>query len=62
MPSDLSAKIVSTFNIFPISYPITIPPIAGDKIMSILPKFSLILLAREWHMIFALLGTRANDL
>ena len=33
-PSTLSENIVSLFNILPISYPIIIPPIAGDKIKS----------------------------
>ena len=41
LPSDLSAKIVSKFNCLPISYPTTIPPIAGDKTISIDLKFFL---------------------
>ena len=32
LPLTLSQKIVSLFNNLPISYPTTIPPIAGDKI------------------------------
>ena len=38
-PFILSQKIVSIFKILPISYPITIPPIAGDKIISIFLNF-----------------------
>ena len=48
---DLSAKIVFIFNCLPISYPTTIPPIAGDKIMSILLKFFLIFSHKEEHII-----------
>ena len=35
LPLTLSAKIVSIFKSLPISYPITMPPMAGAKIKSI---------------------------
>ena len=42
LPFTLSQKIVSFFNNLPISYPIMIAPIAGDKIKSIFLNFFLI--------------------
>ena len=42
LPSNLSAKIVSIFNCRPTSYPTTIPPIAGESIISIFLNFFFI--------------------
>jgi len=39
LPLTLSQKIVSFFKILPTSYPIIIPPTAGDKIKSIFLNF-----------------------
>ena len=46
-PFILSEKIVSTPNNLPISYPIIIPPIAGESIKSILVKEDLIFSAKD---------------
>jgi len=51
LPLILSQKIVSFFKILPISYPTTIPPIAGAKIKSKSLKFFLILLAKDLQII-----------
>ena len=46
-PFTRSQKIVSFFNIFPISYPIIIPPIAGASMMSMCLKLFLIFFAND---------------
>ena len=56
----LSEKIVSLFNILPISYPTTIPPIAGDKIRSNSLKSFFIFSEREEHILNASLGLLIN--
>ena len=54
--STLSAKIVSTFKILPISYPITMPPIAGESIKLKSLNSCLIFSARERHRSLACSG------
>jgi hypothetical protein len=59
-PFSLSENIVYLLSILPISYPIIIPPIAGDKIKSNSLKDDLIFSASELHNLEALLGLLSN--
>ena len=53
LPLTLSAKIVSIFKSLPISYPITIPPMAGARIKSIFLNFFLIFLLKDKQSFYA---------
>ena len=53
LPFTLSQKIVSTLRIFPISYPMIIPPTAGARIKSIFLNFFLILKAKDLQILSA---------
>ena len=59
-PSTRSQNIVSLFNNLPISYPIIIPPIAGDKIISIFFMCFLIFLLNDKVNLFEAFGKLSN--